>query len=197
VLFTLFFLLRDGDTISGQLRDRLPFPEKESNRLMNQVADLITASMGAAGIVAAAQGAVGGLAFWLLHLGSPVFWGVVTTFCSLLPVVGATVVWVPAGIGLLLSGEVTRGVLMLVIGAFGISMVDNILRPILLTGKTSLSGLVMFFGLIGGAAAFGLVGLVIGPIILVITPQILDSLRADAIEERAPSGEQPVTTRAG
>ena len=184
-LFTLFFLLRDGDTISRQLRDRLPFPQRESQRLMDQVADLITASIGAAAIVAAAQGAIAGLAFWLLHLGSPVFWGIVTAVCSLLPVVGATVVWVPAGIGLLLSGEITRGVIMLFVGAFGISMVDNILRPILLTGKTSLSGLVMFFGLVGGGVAFGLVGLVIGPIILVITPQILDSLRPGVKESES------------
>jgi len=146
-------------------------------------------------IVAAAQGAIAGLAFWLLRLGAPVFWGVVTAFCSLLPVVGATIVWVPAGIGLLLSGETMRGVLMLLMGAFGISMVDNILRPILLTGKTSISGLVIFFGLLGGAAAFGLVGLVIGPIILVITPEIIDNLRRPSVPDPFTVPADPTITR--
>jgi len=178
MLFALFFFLRDGDAIGRLVRDRLPFPEQESERLMNEVRDLVTASVGAALIVAVAQGLIGSVVFWLLHMPAPVFWGVVMGFCSLLPLFGATLVWVPAGIGLLLSGETTRGVLMLLAGTFGISMADNILRPMFLTGKTSVSGMVIFFGLLGGAAAFGLVGLVIGPIILVITPQLLDTLRS-------------------
>jgi predicted PurR-regulated permease PerM len=196
MLFALFFMLRDGNAMSRQVRERLPFPEQESDRLMTEVRDLVMASVGAGLIVAAAQGLIGGLTFWLLHMSAPAFWGVVMGFCSLLPVVGATIVWVPAGIGLLLSGEITRGVLMLLIGFFGISMVDNILRPILLSGKTSVSGLIVFFGLLGGTAAFGLVGLVIGPIILVITPQILDTLRLRPVDEPE-STERPLATRAG
>jgi predicted PurR-regulated permease PerM len=178
MLFALFFMLRDGDTLSRGLCDRLPFSEHENERLLSETRDLVTASFGAGAIVAAAQGFIAGVAFWLLGVGPPMFWGVFTAFCSLLPVVGATIVWVPAGIALLLSGETTRGVLMLLIGAFGISGVDNWLRPLLLSGKTSVSGFVVFFGLLGGAAAFGLIGLVIGPIILVITAQLLDNLRA-------------------
>ena len=135
------------------------------------------AEVGATVIVAAVQGTIGGLAFWLLRVGPPVFWGIVIAFCSLLPIVGATIVWVPTAIALLLSGEITRGMLMLLVGVFGITMLGNVLRPVLLSGKTSMSGLVVFFGLLGGAAAFGLVGLVIGPIILVITSQLLDNLR--------------------
>src|SRR6185436_8308516 len=105
------------------------------------------------------------------------FWGIVMGFASLLPVVGATLIWIPAGIGLLLSGEVWRGVALLLMGTFGISMADNVLRPLLLTGKTSISGFVVFFGLLGGAAAFGFIGLVIGPIILVTTARLLEILR--------------------
>jgi len=184
MLFALFFMLRDGDAMSLGLRDRLPFSEHENERLMSETRDLVTASVGASAIVAAAQGTVGGVAFWLLGMGTPVFWGVVIAFCSLLPV-GASIVWIPAGIGLLLSGEITRGVLMLLVGAFGISMIDNVLRPLLLSGKTSVSGLVVFFGLLGGAAAFGLIGLVIGPIILVMTSRILDNLRRPDLRDRS------------
>lgn len=177
MLFALFFLLRDGDAMLHQLRERLPLPRDESERLIRDTHDLVVASVGAGFIVSATQGLIGGLAFWLLGLGAPVFWGVVMAVCSLLPVVGAALVWVPAGIGLLLSGRIGEGVGMLVIGALGISMADNILRPLLLSGRTSVNGLVIFFGLLGGAAAFGFVGIVIGPIILVITDNLLEALR--------------------
>jgi predicted PurR-regulated permease PerM len=184
MLFALFFFLRDGDTLSRRLRELLPFDERESDRLMGDTRDLVVASVGAGLLVAAAQGTIGGIAFWLLGMGAPVFWGVVMAFCSLLPVVGVTVVWVPAALWLLLSGEIGRGVILLLIGVFGISMADNVLRPLLLSGRTSVSGLVIFFGLLGGAAAFGFIGLVIGPIILVTTSSLLKMLRRpDLVDE--------------
>jgi len=176
-LFALFFMLRDGDVMIGTLRDRLPFSEQESDRLMSDTRDLVVASVGAGAVVAAAQGLIGGLAFWLLGIGPPVFWGAVIALCSLLPVVGASIVWLPVGVALVLSGDTGRGVSMLLVGALGISMVDNVLRPLLLSGKTSVSGFVVFFGLLGGAAAFGFIGLVIGPIILVMTARLLEILR--------------------
>jgi predicted PurR-regulated permease PerM len=175
MLFALFFLLRDGDAIRVQVRDRLPFTTAESERLLNETRDLVIASVGASLLVAAAQGAIGGFAFWILGLGAPVVWGVVTAFASLLPF-GAGVIWVPAAIWLLLSGQIGHGIAMLLIGALGISGVDNVLRPLLLSGRTSISGFVVFFGLLGGAAAFGLIGLVIGPIILVTTARLVDTL---------------------
>ena len=197
MLLALFFLLRDGDAIRSGVRDRLPFSEHESERLMKTTRDLVTASFGAGVIVAAAQGIVAGMTFWALGIRAPVFWGVVTSFCSLLPVVGATIVWVPAGIGLLLSGATERGVLMRLAGAFGISGIDNWLRPLLLSGRTSVSGFVLIFGLLGGAAAFGLLGLVIGPIILVITPQLLDTLRRpDRVDAAVVAEDRPLAGRA-
>jgi len=190
MLFALFFMLRDGESLCRRVRDRLPFPEDESERLMNATRDLVNASFGASLIVAGAQGLIGGVAFWLLGIGAPVFWGVVMAFCSLLPI-GASIIWLPAGIGLLLSGSTTRGVLMLVVGLFGISGVDNVLRPALLSGKTSISGFVIFFGLLGGGAAFGLIGLVIGPIILVVTSQLLEYLRRPGLEDDSPVPDNP------
>jgi len=188
MLFALFFMLRDGESITRQLRDRLPFTEQESDRLLRETGDLVVASVGAAVVVAIAQGVLGALAFRIVGIGAPEFWGVVMGFASLLPVVGATLVWIPAGIGLVLSGAVWRGVLLLLMGTFGISMADNILRPLLLTGKTSISGFIVFFGLLGGAAAFGFIGLVIGPIILVITGRLLETLhRPDLLDDSSSS----------
>lgn len=176
MLFALFFMLRDGASMSARMRDLLPLPGPDRDRLLQDTRDLVIASVGAGLAVAAAQGAVGGLAFWLLGLGAPVFWGVLLAFCSLIPVVGAALVWAPAALVLLLSGETGRGIIMLLVGVLGISMVDNVLRPLLLSGRTQVSGLVIFFGLLGGAAAFGFIGLVIGPIILVTTGRLLELL---------------------
>jgi predicted PurR-regulated permease PerM len=198
MLFALYFMLRDGDAIQRQLRDRLPFSEQESESLLRETRDLVVASVGAGLVVAVAQGVLGSLAFWIVGLGAPAFWGVVMGFASLLPVVGATLVWVPVGIGLLLAGEIWRGTLLLLMGVFGISMVDNVLRPLLLSGKTSISGFVVFFGLLGGAAAFGFIGLVIGPIILVITGRLLETLHSPALlDESAAARDVIVTAKAG
>ena len=183
MLLALFFLLRDGEAMRVRLRDRLPFPPDDSERLMRDTRDLVIASVGAGLAVAVVQGLVGGVAFWLLGLGAPVVWGVVIAVCSLIPVVGAALVWVPAGIGLLVAGEIGHGLMMFIVGGLGISMVDNILRPLLLSGRTAVSGLVIFFGLLGGVAAFGFIGLVIGPIILMTTNSLLEILRRVDLED--------------
>jgi predicted PurR-regulated permease PerM len=175
MLFALFFLLRDGHTLGRQIRDLLPLPERERERLMAETRDLVIASVGAGLMVAAAQGTIGGIAFWALGLNAPVIWGVATGFCSLVPVVGSALVWVPASLWLLLSGEITRGVILIVIGVLGIGMADNVLRPLLLSGRTSASGLVVFLGLLGGVSAFGFVGIVLGPIVLVTAGSLLDA----------------------
>jgi predicted PurR-regulated permease PerM len=133
--------------------------------------------------VAAAQGTIGGIAFALLGINAPVIWGVVMAMTSLIPVVGAALVWLPTALWLLLSDEIVRGLILLLIGSVGISMVDNILRPLLLSGRTSASGLVVFLGLLGGVSAFGFVGLVLGPIVLVTAGSLLRVFtRPDLIE---------------
>jgi predicted PurR-regulated permease PerM len=173
MLFSLFFLLRDGKVLGQQLRELLPLPDHERERLMSETRDLVIASVGAGLAVAAAQGAIGGVAFWLLGISAPVVWGVVMAMCSLIPVVGAALVWVPTALWLLLSGDIARGIILILVGVLAISMVDNILRPLLLAGRTSASGLVVFLGLLGGASAFGFIGVVIGPIILVTAGSLL------------------------
>jgi predicted PurR-regulated permease PerM len=173
MLFALFFLVRDGDAIGRELRSLLPLPPAQSERLIRGTRELVIASVGAGVLVAVAQGTIGGLAFGLLGLGAPAFWGVVMAFCSLIPVVGAALVWVPAALWLLLAGSVGKGITMIVVGALGISMADNVLRPLLLSGSTQVNGLIIFFGLLGGVAAFGFIGLVLGPVILVVTGNLL------------------------
>jgi predicted PurR-regulated permease PerM len=173
MLFALYFMLRDGDKIGRELRYLLPLPSNASDRLISDTRDLVVASVGAGLIVAVTQGAIGGIAFWLLGLTAPVLWAVVIAFTSLIPVVGAALIWLPAAIWLLLSGEIGRGVILIVVGSVGIGLADNVLRPLLLSGRTSVHGLVIFFGLLGGISAFGFIGIVLGPIILVVTARLL------------------------
>jgi predicted PurR-regulated permease PerM len=186
MLFAMFFLLRDGDRIGRELRSLLPLPPAQSERLLRSTRDLVIASVGAGVVVAVAQGTIGGLTFWLLGLRAPAFWAVIMAFCSLIPVVGAALVWVPAALWLLLAGSIGKGIAMAVVGVLGISMADNVLRPLLLSGSTQVNGLVIFFGLLGGVAAFGFIGLVLGPVVLVVTANLLRMFaRPDLVDTSA------------
>ena len=176
MLFALFFLLRDAERVAELVRSLLPFPEEERDQLMSEAHDLVIASVGAGLTVSAVQGVIGGIAFWALGAGAPVAWGVAVAICSLIPAVGASIVWAPVALWWLLTGEIVRGVILIIVGAGVIGLVDNVLRPVLLSGRTSVSGLVVFIGLLGGVSAFGFVGLVLGPIVLVITGTLLQAL---------------------
>lgn len=176
MLFALFFMLRDGTAYAAAIRRLLPFTDAESDRLIAETTELVVASVGAGLTVAFVQGVIGGLAFWVLGLPAPAVWGAAIMICSLLPVIGATIVWVPVAAWLFFSGDLGRAVLMTGLCGVILGSVDNVLRPVLLAGRTSASGLVVFVGLLGGVSAFGFVGLVIGPIVLVITGSLIDAM---------------------
>lgn len=182
MLFALFFFFRDGDAIMRRLRGVLPFEPDFRERRIAEAADLVHASISSGSIVALAQGAVGGLAFAVLGVGAPVFWGVIMAFFALLPL-GAGVVWGPVAVWLLLTGQVGRSIALIVIGAGVIGLIDNLLRPALLSGRTEMNGLLVFLSLLGGLAAFGLLGLVLGPIIMAFTISLVD---AYATEHKGP-----------
>ena len=112
MLFALFFLLRDGTAFAAVVRRLLPFREAESERLITETSDLVVASVGAGLMVAAVQGLIGGVAFWALGVPAPAVWGVAMAICSLLPVIGATIVWVPVAAWMFLSGDVTRAIVL-------------------------------------------------------------------------------------
>lgn len=198
-LFALFFLLRDSDRVVDMIRRMLPFPEAERERLITETHDLVIASVGAGLAVAAVQGLIGGITFWAMGLGAPAAWSVAIGICSLIPVVGATLVWVPIAVWWALSGEVMKALILTGIGAGVIGAADNVLRPLLLSGRASVNGLVVFIGLLGGAAAFGFVGLVLGPIVLVTAGTFIEALtrRPQPAKENTPppatdASESPV-----
>ncbi len=181
MLFALFFFFRDGDAIMSRIRRVLPFDPSFSEGRIRETAELIRAGISSGLIVALVQGAIGGVAFAILGLGAPVFWGVTMAFFSLLPL-GAWIVWFPVAVWLLLTGEVARGIALAVIGAGGISLVDNFLRPILLAGRTQMNGLLVFISLLGGISAFGLIGLVLGPVTMAAAISFVDAYATDRRE---------------
>ncbi|HET9468622.1 MAG TPA: AI-2E family transporter [Vicinamibacterales bacterium] len=196
MLFALFFFFRDGDKIMSRLRRVLPFDPSFREGRIRETAELIKASISSGLIVALVQGAVGGLTFAMLGLGAPVFWGVTMAFFSLLPL-GAWIVWLPVAIWLLLTGEVGRGVALLVMGAAGISLIDNFLRPMLLAGRTQMNGLLVFISLLGGIGAFGLIGLVLGPVIIATAISFVDAYATERRELTVTDDLSPESDRRG
>jgi predicted PurR-regulated permease PerM len=175
MLFAVFFFFRDTRAIVDTIRRLLPFEEERREQILGQAHDLIFATIVSGLIVAAVQGLLGGVAFAVLGLGEPVFWGVMMAFFSLLPIVGAWVIWAPASIWLAITGHLTAGLILAGVGAGVVGLVDNFLRPALLAGRAELNGLLIFVGLLGGVTVFGLLGLVLGPVILATVAILFDA----------------------
>ena len=164
-LLALYYLFKDGSQLFERLKETVPLPSKEKDLLIQRFKDMIYATIYGGILIAIIQGALGGLSFWVLGLPSPIFWGTAMALLSFIPVGGTALVWVPAGIILLIGGAILKGLILLALGVFVISMVDNLLRPFFISAKTNIHPLLLFFAVLGGIQAFGLIGLVAGPLI--------------------------------
>lgn len=147
--------------------------------MITQTHELVVATVGSTFAVAITQGALTGLTLGILGFHSPVFWGVTTSFFSLLPLVGSGIIWGPAAVYLFVTGQVVKGIILVAVGVGVIGMADNVLRPLLLSGRTTMHGLLVFISLLGGMAAFGFIGLVIGPVAIAAIGTLLDAVLED------------------
>ncbi len=174
VLITLFFFLRNGSEFIFQLRRLLPMDQEHQERLFRNIVNAMTAVVHGCLVVAMIQGLLAGLAYWFFGVPYAVLWGVVTAFVALLPVGGSTIVSIPASLFLFLQGETLRGVFLLIwcIGVVG--MVDNILKPMFIGTKLKMPIIFLFFGILGGLATFGALGLILGPVLLALLAALLD-----------------------
>jgi predicted PurR-regulated permease PerM len=177
VVFTMYYLFRDGERVKRALHEVLPLEWEQSHAIFVRTHEVISASVYGVVVIAAIQGILGGLTFWALQLPSPLMWGAVMVLLSMIPVVGSTIVWVPTAIYLILSGSWIRGVILIAVGAGVIAMVDNLLRPRLVGGRTRLHELLVFFSVLGGLQVFGILGIVVGPVVVAITLALLDVFR--------------------
>jgi predicted PurR-regulated permease PerM len=177
--FILFFFLRDGRTMSRRAAVLLPLTRDQARRLFARVKDTLNAIVYGTLTMAALQGALTGVAFWVLGVTSPVLWAIVTTLCALLPVIGTAIVLLPAISMLVFSGHWIKGLILLAWAMIIVHPVDNLLRPYLIGGRTKLSTLYVFFALLGGLKVFGPLGVFIGPIVLAITLALFGFLREE------------------
>ena len=194
VLAVLFFLLRDASSFARALRRALPFGAEQNERLMALTSDLVSASVTATIAVAAVQGVIGGLTFALLGVSGYVLWGVMMFLLAFLPLVGATLVWLPAAVWLALSGSIVKGIVLALVGVLVLGNVDNVLRPLLLSGKSQMNTLVLIISLMGGVSAFGFIGIVLGPLVAAILTALAESYRADRAELTAAAPEAPAAS---
>jgi len=164
-LLALYYLFKDGSQLFERLKEVIPLPSKERDLLIQRFKDMIYATIYGGILIAIIQGVLGGLSFWVLGLPSPIFWGTAMALLSFIPIGGTALIWAPAGIILLIGGAVLKGLILLALGVFVISMVDNLLRPFFISAKTKIHPLLLFFAVLGGIQAFGLIGLVAGPLI--------------------------------
>ncbi len=165
MLYLLFFLLRDGAELVARIRDAVPLEEEHKRRLAEKFTTVIRATVKGNIVVAAVQGALGGLIFWALDIQGAVMWGVLMAFLSLLPAVGASLIWGPVAIYFFATGALWQGVVLTAFGMGVIGVVDNLLRPLLVGKDTKMPDYVVLISTLGGMALFGLTGFVIGPVI--------------------------------
>jgi predicted PurR-regulated permease PerM len=165
MLYLVYFLIRDGYSLAGRIKGAVPLSRKYKQRLFTNFTTVIRATVKGNVLVAIAQGALGGLAFWFLGVEGAVLWGTLMAFLSLLPAVGAAIVWAPVAVYFLATGAIWQGVSLTVFGVVVIGLVDNLLRPLLVGKDTKMPDYVVLLSTVGGMALFGLNGFVIGPVV--------------------------------
>ena len=165
MLYLLFFFMRDGTKILEGLVRALPFGDERERHLLERFAQVSRATIKGTLVVGIVQGLIGGVMFAILGIGAPVLWGVVMALLSIIPAMGPALVWIPAAIILIVNGQIIGGISLIVVGSLVIGLVDNLLRPLLVGRDTKMPDYLILLSTLGGLTAFGLAGIVLGPII--------------------------------
>ena len=172
--YLLFYFLRDRQAAQRLIHDLLPLTRVETDRLFGRVVDTVQATIYGTVAVAAVQGTLGGLMFWFLGLPTPLLWGLVMGLLSVVPVLGAFVVWIPAAILLALDGSWGKAVVLAVWGAVVVGGIDNVLRPMLVGNRLRLHTVPAFISMIGGLVLFGASGFILGPLAVTVTMLLVE-----------------------
>jgi predicted PurR-regulated permease PerM len=173
MLFLLYFFFRDGDQFAERIVRLIPVEEQRKKRLMDYLAAVTRAVVLGSVLTALAQGAMIGLGFWIAGLPSPVVFGVLAAVCALLPVGGTAFVWIPGALVLVAQGRWGWGIALAVWGALVVGSADNFLRPLLISGRAQITTLPVFFGVVGGLSAFGMIGMFLGPVVIALALALL------------------------
>ncbi|MDR2851445.1 MAG: AI-2E family transporter [Burkholderiaceae bacterium] len=193
MLYLLFFLLRDGARLTARIRKAIPLSDAHTDALLGKFATAIRATVKGNIAVAAVQGAIGGLAFWFLGVQASLLWAVLMAFLSLLPAVGAALVWLPVAIYFLATGAIWQGLFLIFVGVVVIGLIDNALRPLLVGKDTQMPDYVVLMSTLGGMALLGFNGFVIGPVVAALFMACWDLFAAN---RQPPSSQPPTAARA-
>jgi predicted PurR-regulated permease PerM len=177
MLVALFYFLRDHKSLLQYLRRLVPLSEAETDQLFRRVSDTIHATLYGNVVVKLVQGVLGGAMFWVLGLPAPVLCGFAMAVFAMLPVVGTSIIWGPAAIYLLIQGSWVKAIVLTVWGSLVVSLIDNLLYPILIANELRLHTLGILLSILGGLIAFGVAGIVLGPVILASTVALLEVWR--------------------
>jgi predicted PurR-regulated permease PerM len=177
VVFTTFFLLKDGSGFLFKAKDYMPFSEVQKERLAGQIKDMIISTVYGGVVVAIIQGILGGLAYAFIGIEAPVMWGMAMSVMSFVPLVGTFSIWGPTSAYLLIKHSYTSGIGLFLFGVFVISMVDNILKPLIIGNRTKMPTIIILFSVLGGIKLFGLIGLIMGPLITAVFISVFEIFR--------------------
>jgi len=166
MLFVMFYSFRDGEKMISKLENLLPLRSQHKKRFFDDFKGVTKGVVYGLVVTGIIQGAIGGVGFYVLGIPNAFLWGLVMAFLSILPVLGPYLVWAPAGVYLLFTGDVTRGIILLIYGALAISSLDNLIRPKIIGSKTKIHPVLVLLGILGGLSLFGFIGVIIGPLIL-------------------------------
>lgn len=179
MVITLFFLYKDGRRMQEGFWKVVAISENNRQIIIATVKRVVSAVMYGIFLTCLVQGALGGLGFWVAGLPSPFLFGALMAICALVPLVGTALVWLPGAAYLLLHGEILKGVLLIAWGVLAVGSIDNLIRPLFISGKARLPILAIALGALGGLLSFGLLGVMIGPIILALIIVFFDLYQAE------------------
>jgi len=177
MLFTAFFLLKDGPKFLSKAKGYMPFNEGQKERLAGQIKDMIVSTVYGGVVVAIIQGILGGFAYYYLGIEAPVMWGFAMATMSFVPLVGTFAIWGPTSVYMLIQGDYLHGIGLFLFGVLVISMVDNILKPLIIGARTRMHTLVILFSVLGGIKLFGMIGLIMGPLITAVFVSVFEIFR--------------------
>ena len=187
MLFVLFFVLRDGPALAQKIVRMLPIEERMRGKLWQHLRDVTRAVFMGIGVTALVQGMLVGIGFWIAGLPSALVFGVLAALFALVPLVGTVIVWGPGALYLASLGDYGHAIFLTLWGTIAVGMVDNFLRPLLISGRAEVPTLAVFVGVMGGLQAFGFIGLFVGPIVLGLLVALF-RFQSDAADGRSGNG---------
>lgn len=198
VFVSMYYLFRDGDRILAELRARLPLAAEQTEKILRRTREVIDASVYGVLVIAVVQGVLGGVAFGVLGLPSAVLWALLLTVFSTIPLAGSFLVWVPACLWFLADGSWGKAIVLATWCGIVGGGIDNVLRPLLVGRRAGLHELFIFFSVLGGLRVFGILGMVLGPVVLALTLALLEIIFQDhEAREDEPTQRAEVTGAAG